>query len=289
MSQIRTPFDQLGKQMIRAALAGRGAVETDVEVSVDTRRIDLWFMPEPTREPAPAYLGLLGRLTAGPSTFELFHCTPSGDELADCLIKHGQFRHYLSLRKPPPPIPTQWVISSGHPEKGIRRLWFRPMSDWPSGVYEGPPLLWTRLVVVSELPVSRSTLLLRLLGAGPVLKQALAELKALQAEEPERMLALPILARLRLEVPIDPSKRTTEDQEFVMETQDIYESWRREAIQEGFMQGERAALLRQLRHRFGDRVDTTVEQRVAAASGEQIETWTVRVLTAASLSELFAS
>lgn len=275
--------------MVRAALAGRGAVESDTEFPVDTRRIDLWSMPGPTRELVPAYLGLLGRLTAGPSTFEFFHCTPSGDELADCLIKHGQFCHYLSLRKPPPPIPIQWVISSGRPVSGIEGLWLRPMSGWPSGIYEGPPLLWTRLVVVSELPVARSTLLLRLLGAGQVLKQAIAELKALQAEEPERKLALPILVRLRLEVPIDPSKRTTEDQEFLMETQDVVESWRREAIQEGFMQGERAALLRLLRHRFGDQVDTIVEQRVAAASTEQIETWTVRVLTAATLAELFAN
>jgi hypothetical protein len=101
------------------------------------------------------------------------------------------------------------------------------MNDWPSGIYEGPPLLWTRLVVVSELPVARDTLLLRLLGAGQVLKQAIAELKELQEEAPERMLALPILVRLRLEVPTDLSKRTSEDQEFLMDTQDIVENWRR--------------------------------------------------------------
>ncbi len=110
---IRTRFDRFGKQMVRVAVASRGSVETDAEVPADTRRIDLWFMPDPACEPVPGYLGLLGRITAGPSTLELFHNTPSGDDLADCLIKHGQFRHYLSLRKPPPPIPTQWVISSG--------------------------------------------------------------------------------------------------------------------------------------------------------------------------------
>jgi hypothetical protein len=113
---------------------------------------------------------------------------------------HGEFRHFLSLRKVPPPIPTQWVISSGRPERGIEGLWLRPIDGWPSGFYEGPPLLWTRLVVVSELPVTRDTLLLRLLGAGRVLNQAIAELKALQAEAPERTLALPILLRLRLEI-----------------------------------------------------------------------------------------
>jgi hypothetical protein len=101
-----------------------------------------------------------------------------------------------------------------------------------------------------ELPVARDTLLLRLLGvleaalavlphggdldqlsggggaggarsrsggaapstrrANRVLKQAIAELKALPAEGPERMLALPILVRLRLEISAEPrSERTT--------------------------------------------------------------------------------
>src|SRR4051794_28001674 len=99
------------------------------------------------------------------------------------------------------------------------------MNAWPSGIYEGPPLLWTRLVVMSELPVARDTLLLRLLGAGRVLKHAIAELKALQAEAPERTLALPVLLRLRLEVPSDPANRTSDDQEFLMNTQDIVEMW----------------------------------------------------------------
>jgi hypothetical protein len=90
---IRTRFDQFGKQMVRSAIAARGSVETDAEVPADTRRIDLWFMPDPACEPVPGYLGLLGRITAGPSTLEFFHNTPSGDDLADCLIKHGQFRH----------------------------------------------------------------------------------------------------------------------------------------------------------------------------------------------------
>lgn len=194
-------------------------------------------MPDPARTPGPDHLGLLGRIAGGPSTLEFFHNTPSGEELAACLIKHGEFRHFLSLRRAPPPIPTQWVIFSGRPDGGIEGLWLRPMGDWPSGTYEGPPLLWTRLLVVNELPVTRDTLLVRLLGAGSVLTQAIAELKELQAEAPERTLALPILLRLRLAVPSDPAKQTSDDQEFLMDTQDIVENWRREAIQEGVKQG----------------------------------------------------
>ena len=47
-------------------------------------------------------------------------------------------------------------------------------------------------------------------------------------------------------------------------------------------------LLRQLRRRFGDAVNTDIEQRIAAASIEQIDTWTERVLSAATLTELLA-
>jgi len=232
-----TRFDQFGKQMVRTTRETFGPVETDAEVPAATRRVDLWFTPDPIPAPAPDHLGLLGRITAGPSTLEFFHNTPTGEAFGICLIKHGEFRHCLSLRKVPPPLPIQWVISSGRPESGMEGFWFRPMSDWPSGIYEGPPLHFTRLVVVSELPVTRDTLLLRLLGAGRVLQQAIAELKALPAETPERILALPILLRLHLEIPTDPVKRTDDDQEFFMNTQDIVETWRQEAIQEGVKQG----------------------------------------------------
>jgi hypothetical protein len=288
LTWMRTRFDQFGKQLVRSAIAARGSVETDAEVAADTRRIDLWFMPDPACGPVPDYLGLLGRITAGPSTLEFFHNTPSGEGLADCLIKHGQFRHYLSLRKPPPPIPTQWVISSGRPKGGIEGLRLYRLEGWPPGIYEGPPLLWTRLVVVSELPVGPDTLLLRLLGAGHVLKQAIAELKALRAEDPARSLALPLLVRLRLEIPTDPAQRTDDDQEFLMQTQDIVETWRQEAVQQGIQQGECAVLLRLLRQRFGDAVDAHVEQRIGTAPIERIELWTLRILSATTLAEVFA-
>jgi len=55
----------------------------------------------------------------------------------------------------------------------------------------------------------------------------------------------------------------------------------------GFQQGERATLLLLLLRRFGNQVDKHVEERVATASIERIETWTIRVLSAATLADLF--
>jgi len=288
----RTRFDQAGKQLVREALDGHCIVETDAEVPADTRRIDLWVVPRDLSAPIPDDLGLLGRITSRSATLEFFHNTPSGDELAACLIKHGEFRHHLSRRKTLPPAPMQWVISSGRPEAGIIGLGFRPMTAGSSGIYESPPLQYTRLVVVNELPVTRDTLLVRLLGAGSVLKQAIAELQALPPEAPERRLALPVLLRLRLTVPAELAQQTSDDQEFLMNTQDIVESWRREAIQEGVKQGleqgERKLLLRQLRQRFGSEISGEIERRVAAASAEQIDLWAERILSAATMAELLA-
>ena len=63
---------------------------------------------------------------------------------------------------------------------------------------------------------------------------------------------------------------------------------REEGLREGLRQGECAVLLRQLRRRFGDAVNTDIEQRIATSSIEQIDTWTERVLSAATLAELLA-
>lgn len=66
--------------------------------------------------------------------------------------------------------------------------------------------------------------------------------------------------------------------------QQIFEQGR----EKGRQQGIQELLLLLLRQRFGTAVDAHVEQRLATASIEQIEAWSVRVLSAATLSELFA-
>ena len=58
--------------------------------------------------------------------------------------------------------------------------------------------------------------------------------------------------------------------------------------QQGRQQGIQELLLLLLRQRFGDAVDAHVKQRIVTASIEQIEVWSARVLSAATLAELFA-
>lgn len=101
----------------------------------------------------------------------------------------------------------------------------------------------------------RDTLLLRLMGAGPVLARAIADLKRLQPTEPEPTLALPVLLRLRLEIPADPMNRSQEDEEFAVTTQDIVETYleqtRQQGIERGRERGLAEAVLRLYEKRFG--------------------------------------
>ena len=66
--------------------------------------------------------------------------------------------------------------------------------------------------------------------------------------------------------------------------QELIEQGRKQGIQQGIQ----AFLLRQLRQRFGAEVDPHVEQPITTASVEQLEIWSGRVLTAATLAELLA-
>ena len=64
-------------------------------------------------------------------------------------------------------------------------------------------------------------------------------------------------------------------------------------IEKGRLQGiekaTRQVLLRQLQQRFSAEVDLHVEQKIAAASREQLEVWVMRVLSASDLTDVFAA
>ena len=62
----------------------------------------------------------------------------------------------------------------------------------------------------------------------------------------------------------------------------------REEARQEYRQRSQEVLLRLLRQRFGHEVDAPIERRVVSASFEQVESWTERVLSAATLAELLA-
>jgi predicted transposase YdaD len=71
--------------------------------------------------------------------------------------------------------------------------------------------------------------------------------------------------------------------------QRLIEQGRQQGIHQGIQQATQGVLLRLLRQRFGDAAHGEVEQRIAAASIEQLQTWTDRVLSAATLADVLDS
>jgi hypothetical protein len=247
----RNRFDRAAKDMLRDSLSPDGNFESDAEVSPDTQRADVWFTPDPARPPTRADLGLLGRMTLGACTLEPFHATPGENEVSGCVRKLLNFRHVLSLRSPTPPLPKLWIISAGRPDAGIEGFAFQAVEGWPTGVYHSPRLLYGGVVVTSELPRGRDTLLLRLMGAGACLRGALVELAALPIETREHAIAAPVLLRYRIEIAKEPDTPTHEDEEFMTDTQEIYETWKREAEAVGLTKGLAKGLVAMYEVRFG--------------------------------------
>jgi hypothetical protein len=238
----RNRFDRAAKDMLRVSLEPDGDFVSDAEVDPDPQRADGWFTPDPARPPTRADLGLLWRMTTDACTLEAFHATPGESEVSGCIRKLLNFRHILPLRKPGSPLPKLWIISAGRPDGGLAGFEFRPFEGWPTGVYGSPRLLFAGIVVTSELPRGRDTLLLRLMGAGACLREALAELAALPDEARERAIAKPVLLRCYIDIPKDPANRTTEDEEFMMDTREIVEAWEREKEAVGRAQGRAQGL-----------------------------------------------
>ena len=129
-------------------------------------------------------------------------------ELRACLIKHFIAWYPRELRTRPEnrkrkadeiPIvpfvkPVLWILVAAVSAPMLREPEIAALSAWPRGVYAfGGDLLRVRIVVASELPRERSTLLVRLMAAGPLLGGALADLAALPGCAHERTVAEEIL------------------------------------------------------------------------------------------------
>jgi hypothetical protein len=104
----------------------------------------------------------------------------------------------------------------------LTKLRLQPGRSWPAGVYFfGEDVLRVGIVVASELPRDRATLLVRLMAAGPLLAQAIEELSALPPSAHERAVAEQILVNLQHALGQQP-RRTPEEQEFIVT---MYKTW----------------------------------------------------------------
>ena len=283
---MREIYDQCAKDVLSGVLERGATVTREAEIMPERQAVDLVFEQDPARAAALEPFGLIARIAeTGPGLIECFHDPPSTDDVVFCLQKQIEHRRRRANERPPP----LWILSAGVPHTVIRELGFRARSGWPSGVQTAAAGLHVHLVVIPELPVVRGTLILRLLGAGAVLRAAITELARLPADAPERRAALPAVLRLSHELHLD-SFRNPEDEATMQTTDEWYREFREallaEGQREGRAEGTKNAVRRLLRARFGE-LDAAVEARIDSASLEDIERCIDRVLLAKSIDDVF--
>jgi hypothetical protein len=281
---MRTPHDQRQKVTLRDLLSPAGTVETEHEVSSDSQRVDLWFVPNPGATEALDGLGALGRIARVPCAFEPFSRAPSVNDALECVRKHLTLRHALALREghaeDSERAPMLWILAAGTPDRAIEELGFVADREVP-GVFRLAPAMRVGLVALAELAPTRDTLLLRLLGRGATLARAIRELIALPSTSPERSTMQPILLRWRLHVTLT---QNAEEQDFVMETVDLYLELERElqlkgrqiGITEGRAQGRaegvRDGELRVACALFARRLGRPLDERETAQLADKLAT-----------------
>jgi hypothetical protein len=293
---MRNYFDQLAKHIGQNALAALGTTVAHAEISPETQYADLQHDPDPARAVERERLGLLGQIASRLCLIEVYSDAPAGEEFRACLSKHIAFSRQRTRKaradnkaqeregQPPEVIvaPFLWVITAGVPTTLLIELELEAASGWPSGVYLfGGNVLRVGIVMASKLPRERSTLLVRLMAAGPLLVPATSELFKLPRDAHERAVAERSLVRCFHALQRKPNRDSLEE-EFMETMYTTMEDYRTE----GHAKGLAEALLIMLRGRGIAVPDAARERILSEKDAERLAQWLERAGVATSIEDL---
>jgi hypothetical protein len=292
---MHNPFDHLAKAVGKEALDTSGATAVEHQVSRDAQRADLRHDPDPTRVAERSRLGLLGRMAEVLCLIEVYGHAPGGAEIRACLSKH--FAHWEQWERKrrkakrgsldPVAPPFLWILAATVSVPVLQKLGARPAPSFPPGVYlVGEDLLRVGVVVASELPRDRSTLLVRIMAAGPGLAAAIVELGALPEDAPERSAAEGIVVELQ-GVLGKKQDRTPEEEEFIMSVQTTWAKAKELGRDEGRAEEAARAVLTVLRVR-GVAVPAAASERILAQKDpERLERWLEKAAIVKAVDDVF--
>jgi hypothetical protein len=299
---MRNRFDQLAKQIGKAALEVSGLTVVHAEITPEPLHADLLHEPDPAKAAERKRLGLLGRLVSLPCLLEPYSDTPSAEEFRACLAKHIAWwqqrgrQHRADGRKLTDPRPRRkhvdpflWILCGGAPSSILTKLTLKATSEWPAGVYLfGNDVLRVGFVVASELPRERTTLLVRLMAAGSALAHAIEDLRALPPDAYERSAAERPLLHFQSNV-AQQATRTPDEQEFLNTMLKTWEEIRTESHAEGCVEARAEDILTVLRMR-GIAVPAAARKRILAQKDlKQLQRWHEKAVVAPSVDDLFKS
>ncbi len=309
------PFDKTTKTLSRVFLLESGLVEDQKEIRPHTLWADVFFTPDKDKIEQLLQLGLFGQIASEALILEAFYNAPQPEDLKICLakrehlVRQSQREEGTRFQEP-----WLWLICGQRPQNLIEHYRFVPLSidhdlqggerNWPhTGVYETYDVLRTRMVVVSELPKSPETFLVRLLGRGPYLKQAMRELseRADDSDSMRRLFAA-LLEYFQQIEPIPEAQRPSAQEDFMVNAKDIFGQTqlakdieqksrlqgRQEGLQEGRQEGQTELFLKLVQARFPKELTEAQIKTIQEASSDRIDTWVQGIFDATSLQSLLS-
>lgn len=176
------------------------------------------------------------------------------------------------------------MISPGRPQSVMDKFACKLVKP---GWYEAVEGLHLRVIVLAELPRTRETLLLRLLGAGKRVAEALADLDALPEDAWERSIARPLLIHFGLagRRNLETSEEDAMSAEIQAWFKDYEQKLRDEARDEGRAEEAARAVLTVLRVRGIEVPDAARERILAETDPARLERWLEKAAVAASVAE----
>lgn len=264
------PYDQLSKQLLEELLAPLGTVQRSLEIPGEAKWVDLWFMPH-AHQAARQSRDLLSRIAQHPCLLEPYRNPPTRFEVCSCVLKllwvQEELRRKADQQKQAisaQDLPFLWIIATSISKPILQEFGAKPNQDWEKGVYFTAQGFRTVLVSINQLPKTRDTLILRLLDRGQNQRDAIAELLALSAHDPQRYQMLRILGNWKVALELEQIE--VEERETMMAFSQAFLEWEKvteqkgiqEGIQKGIQQGieqgiehERSLILRLLTRKLG--------------------------------------
>lgn len=230
---MQFPFNWMAQGIVRGALQGVCVVHVEEPVLPEVMAIDAWVRPRPSRAAEREARGILGRMARRAALYEPFRRGPSEGEYRDCQLKRFALDHHRrkaaeERKRPCPAFPWLWFLCARTPPRWLQRELPQRLEGWSAGFYRSRARSGPRLVVIPELRRTRETLLLRLMGAGRTLRDALADLRALPQGAPERAVVAPLLVQLKQDLARMQEIKVTlpiEDTEDMMTYEEAVRIW----------------------------------------------------------------
>ncbi|MGF1602565.1 MAG: DUF4351 domain-containing protein [Thermosynechococcaceae cyanobacterium] len=276
----QNPYDQLSKQVLEEILAPWAEVQRSLEIPGEAKFVDLWFRPLREQSKGAEIKDLLAKIAKQPCLLEPYRNPPSRDEVRSCLLKlfwvQEDLRRKAKQALSSGEMPSLWILATSISKPVLQDFFGHTQSNWGAGIYCLAPGLGTALVSLNELPRTRETLTLRILGRGEMQQQAIADVLALPPQDSQRLTLLRILGNWK--VTLELSEAEFEEQESIMALSQAFLEWEQateqkgleRGLEQGLEQGEKSILLKLLNRKLGS-ISREERSRIESLSLAQTE------------------